>query len=90
MAKVAKKSAGKQSASKKPAPSKKPARKPRIDGHRDGSIRAKGATRDGELDGYWEWFRLDGTPRGPHAPGYNCNLCTLGAVRDAKRTNIKR
>jgi antitoxin component YwqK of YwqJK toxin-antitoxin module len=29
--------------------------------HRDGSVRAKGQTRNGELEGYWEWFRLDGT-----------------------------
>jgi antitoxin component YwqK of YwqJK toxin-antitoxin module len=35
-------------------------RKKRMDYHRDGSIRAKGATRGGELDGYWEWFRKDG------------------------------
>jgi antitoxin component YwqK of YwqJK toxin-antitoxin module len=43
------------------ATSKKPPRKPRADHHRDGSLRAKGTTRDGELDGYWEWFRKDGT-----------------------------
>lgn len=29
--------------------------------HKDGSIRARGHMRDGEMDGYWEWFRLDGT-----------------------------
>jgi antitoxin component YwqK of YwqJK toxin-antitoxin module len=29
--------------------------------HRDGSIRARGPVVDGEPDGYWEWFRLDGT-----------------------------
>jgi antitoxin component YwqK of YwqJK toxin-antitoxin module len=29
--------------------------------HRDGSLRAKGQMLDGELEGYWEWFRLDGT-----------------------------
>lgn len=32
-----------------------------IEYHRDGSIHAKGALVDGEPDGYWEWFRLDGT-----------------------------
>jgi len=36
-------------------------RKKRIDYHKDGSIRAKGTTRGGKLDGYWEWFRKDGT-----------------------------
>lgn len=36
-------------------------RKPRIDWHKDGSIRAKGAMRDGKLDGHWEWYRKDGT-----------------------------
>jgi antitoxin component YwqK of YwqJK toxin-antitoxin module len=29
--------------------------------HRDGSVWAKGPKLDGELHGYWEWFRMDGT-----------------------------
>lgn len=29
--------------------------------HKDGSIWAKGSMLDGECDGYWEWFRKDGT-----------------------------
>jgi antitoxin component YwqK of YwqJK toxin-antitoxin module len=29
--------------------------------HRDGSVRARGPVVDGKPDGYWEWFRLDGT-----------------------------
>lgn len=29
--------------------------------HRDGSVRARGQVVDGQPDGYWEWFRLDGT-----------------------------
>ncbi len=29
--------------------------------HRDGSIRARGQVVNGRPDGYWEWFRLDGT-----------------------------
>ena len=33
----------------------------RIDRHKDGSIRAKGHTKDDILTGYWEWFRKDGT-----------------------------
>lgn len=33
----------------------------RIDYHKDGSVKARGTMRDGELDGYWEWFRKDGT-----------------------------
>jgi antitoxin component YwqK of YwqJK toxin-antitoxin module len=32
-----------------------------IEYHKDGSIHAKGTTTDGVPDGYWEWFRLDGT-----------------------------
>ena len=36
-------------------------RSKRIDYHRDGTVRAQGWTRDGKLDGYWEWFRSDGT-----------------------------
>jgi hypothetical protein len=43
-----------------PAPAH-PKRSKHIEYHRDGSIRAKGWTRGGRLDGYWEWFRLDGT-----------------------------
>ncbi|MEE6273149.1 toxin-antitoxin system YwqK family antitoxin [Georgenia wangjunii] len=29
--------------------------------HRDGTVWARGQTRDGEAHGYWEWFRRDGT-----------------------------
>jgi antitoxin component YwqK of YwqJK toxin-antitoxin module len=29
--------------------------------HTDGSIHARGNMLDGVPDGYWEWFRLDGT-----------------------------
>ena len=32
-----------------------------IEYHRDGSIHAKGTTANGAPDGYWEWFRLNGT-----------------------------
>ena len=35
--------------------------KERIDRHKDGSIKAKGHMKAGELEGYWEWFRRDGT-----------------------------
>jgi len=28
---------------------------------RDGSLRARGLVVDGQPQGYWEWFRLDGT-----------------------------
>ena len=34
---------------------------PRVDYHKDGSVRAKGTVLDGDLHGYWEWFRKDGT-----------------------------
>jgi len=36
-------------------------RQKHTDFHKDGSIKARGTMRDGELDGYWEWFRKDGT-----------------------------
>ncbi|KWT64141.1 toxin-antitoxin system YwqK family antitoxin [Hyphomicrobium sulfonivorans] len=36
-------------------------RKERIDYHKSGRVKARGTIRDGELDGYWEWFRTDGT-----------------------------
>ena len=29
--------------------------------HRDSSLRARDAVAGGRPDGYWEWFRLDGT-----------------------------
>jgi len=29
--------------------------------HKDGTIWAKGSKIDDNLDGYWEWFRKDGT-----------------------------
>lgn len=29
--------------------------------HKDGSVWAKGQTRDGLMTGYWEWFRKSGT-----------------------------
>jgi antitoxin component YwqK of YwqJK toxin-antitoxin module len=45
----------------KKAPVQKARRQKRTDYHKDGSVKAQGTTRDGELDGYWEWFRLDGT-----------------------------
>ncbi|WP_309387806.1 hypothetical protein [Cerasicoccus frondis] len=36
--------------------------KERIDYHKAGTIKARGmVTDDGELTGYWEWFRKDGT-----------------------------
>jgi antitoxin component YwqK of YwqJK toxin-antitoxin module len=42
-------------------PSKKPTKKQYVKYHNDGSIWAKGSMIDGELDGYFEWFRKDGT-----------------------------
>lgn len=33
----------------------------RVDRFADGSVKARGPVRDGELEGYWEWFRKDGT-----------------------------
>ena len=29
--------------------------------HKNGSIWGKGSIRNGQLHGYWEWFRKDGT-----------------------------
>jgi antitoxin component YwqK of YwqJK toxin-antitoxin module len=33
----------------------------RIERHKDGAIKARGYMLDGELSGYWEWFRKDGS-----------------------------
>src|ERR1700682_191263 len=35
--------------------------KERIDRHKDGSVKAKGHMKEGELEGHWEWFRKDGS-----------------------------
>jgi hypothetical protein len=35
--------------------------KVRIERHKDDTIKAKGHMKVGELEGYWEWFRNDGT-----------------------------
>ncbi len=32
-----------------------------VEHHRDGSVRARGPLKWGKPDGYWEWFRVDGT-----------------------------
>ena len=40
---------------------KKSSRKRYIKRHNDGSIWARGSTIDGVPEGYWEWFRIDGT-----------------------------
>ncbi len=42
-----------------PTPNETP--REHIEYHKKGSVRAKGETVGGELSGYWEWFRLDGT-----------------------------
>ena len=35
--------------------------KEHVEYHKDGTVRARGQTLNGELAGYWEWFRKDGT-----------------------------
>jgi antitoxin component YwqK of YwqJK toxin-antitoxin module len=40
---------------------KKPIKKKYVKYHSDGSMWAKGYVIDGEPDGYFEWFRKDGT-----------------------------
>jgi len=37
------------------------AREQQIEYHKNGSVHAKGDMLDGVPEGYWEWFRLDGT-----------------------------
>lgn len=37
------------------------ASKPHIQYHKDGTVWAKGQTVNGVPEGYWEWFRVDGT-----------------------------
>ncbi len=34
---------------------------PRLVHHKDGTLWAKGQVRGETLEGYWEWFRKDGT-----------------------------
>jgi antitoxin component YwqK of YwqJK toxin-antitoxin module len=42
-------------------PARKTAEKMHIEYHRDGSLWAKGRMIGGVPEGYWEWFRKDGT-----------------------------
>ena len=42
-------------------PTKKTRSKEHVHYHKDGSIWAKGQKIDGVANGYWEWFRKDGT-----------------------------
>lgn len=39
---------------------KSPKTKPSISYHRDGTVWNKGQTLDGQMHGYWEFFRKDG------------------------------
>ena len=34
-----------------------------IERHINGSIAARGQIKDGQLDGYWEWYRANGTKK---------------------------
>ena len=36
-------------------------REKHIEYHKDGSVWARGDMINGECEGYWEWFRKDGT-----------------------------
>jgi hypothetical protein len=55
-------SKGPKTAPKTAPKSKRVARsQPHLVHHADGTLWAKGQTRDGVLFGYWEWFRKDGT-----------------------------
>ena len=36
-------------------------KKKHVEYHKDGTIQAAGVTVDNTLEGYWEWFRKDGT-----------------------------
>jgi antitoxin component YwqK of YwqJK toxin-antitoxin module len=42
-------------------PSKKTTKENYVKHHNDGSLWARGTTIDGQPDGYFEWFRKDGT-----------------------------
>ena len=32
-----------------------------VEYYKDGSVKGKGLIVDGKMEGYWEWFRKDGT-----------------------------
>ena len=45
-----------------PSPSTPPKKDGKVTSrHADGSLEARGQYLDGQMHGYWEWFRLDGT-----------------------------
>ncbi|MDR0346529.1 MAG: hypothetical protein LBI49_26095 [Nocardiopsaceae bacterium] len=33
----------------------------RVEYYKDGSVKGRGAVADGKPEGYWEWFRKNGT-----------------------------
>ena len=37
------------------------AHKEHVEYYKDGSVKGIGMLADGRMDGYWEWFRKDGT-----------------------------
>jgi antitoxin component YwqK of YwqJK toxin-antitoxin module len=36
-------------------------RQERVEYYKDGSVKGRGLIVDGAMEGYWEWFRKDGT-----------------------------
>ncbi len=42
-------------------PAKRSVTKKFVKYHNDGTLWAKGQTKDGKMTGYWEWFRKDGS-----------------------------
>ena len=62
---------------------------PRRDLHKDGSVKAVGQTEDGELTGYWEWFRKDGSKEPipvEKAAGDALRTALFSAIADGQKT----
>ena len=62
--------------------------KERIERHKDGTIKAKGHMKAGELEGHWEWFSKDGTKM---RSGYfgNGNRSANGRLMTAREKSSK-
>ncbi|MBK8841049.1 MAG: hypothetical protein IPO30_21025 [Hyphomonadaceae bacterium] len=67
--------------------------KPSIGYHADGTIRNKGQTLDGQMHGYWEFFRRDGIimRSGHFCQGEQCGAWTIydKAGKVHKVTHVK-
>jgi antitoxin component YwqK of YwqJK toxin-antitoxin module len=68
--------------------------KEHVEYHKSGTVRARGQTLNGQLTGYWEWFRKDGTRlrhfEGGKQVGEWTTYDATGAVYKVTKMKVKR